>query len=70
MLQLQLNYMVQLVTSGIKVFEQEIQKRVQSDIANGLSLSEAWAKIPEKLAFMTTLETTQLRVVYSVQDQW
>ena len=32
-------------------FEQEIQKRVQSDIANGLSLSDAWAKIPEKLAF-------------------
>merc|ERR1711935_1235853 len=32
-------------------FEQEIQKRVQSDNANGLSLSDAWAKIPEKLAF-------------------
>ncbi len=32
-------------------FEQEIQKRVQQDIANNLSTSEAWAKIPEKLAF-------------------
>jgi len=32
-------------------FQQEIQKRVQTSIASGSSVSEAWAKIPEKLAF-------------------
>jgi photosystem II CP47 chlorophyll apoprotein len=32
-------------------FQQEIQKRVQTSLAEGLSASEAWAKIPEKLAF-------------------
>ena len=32
-------------------FQLEIQRRVQSSLANGASLSEAWNKIPEKLAF-------------------
>jgi photosystem II CP47 chlorophyll apoprotein len=32
-------------------FQQEIQKRVQASLAEGNSVSEAWAKIPEKLAF-------------------
>jgi len=32
-------------------FKQEIQKRVQADLASGASLSEAWSAIPEKLAF-------------------
>nr|QIZ74270.1 CP47 chlorophyll apoprotein of photosystem II [Uronema sp. FACHB-2429] len=32
-------------------FQQEISKRVQSSIANGASVSDAWAQIPEKLAF-------------------
>jgi photosystem II CP47 chlorophyll apoprotein len=32
-------------------FQQEIQKRVQTSLAEGASLTEAWAKIPEKLAF-------------------
>ena len=32
-------------------FRQEIQRRVQTSVAEGASLSEAWAKIPEKLAF-------------------
>jgi photosystem II CP47 chlorophyll apoprotein len=32
-------------------FQQEIQKRVQTSLAEGTSVSEAWAKIPEKLAF-------------------
>jgi photosystem II CP47 chlorophyll apoprotein len=32
-------------------FQQEIQKRVAQSTSEGLSLSEAWAKIPEKLAF-------------------
>ena len=32
-------------------FQQEIQRRVQSGLASGLSESEAWAKVPQKLAF-------------------
>jgi photosystem II CP47 chlorophyll apoprotein len=32
-------------------FQEEIQRRVQSSLADGDSLSEAWSKIPEKLAF-------------------
>ncbi|EAZ89654.1 photosystem II chlorophyll-binding protein CP47 [Crocosphaera chwakensis] len=32
-------------------FQQEIERRVESNIAAGDSLSEAWSKIPEKLAF-------------------
>jgi len=32
-------------------FEQEIQKRVQTSLAEGSSPTQAWAKIPEKLAF-------------------
>jgi photosystem II CP47 chlorophyll apoprotein len=30
---------------------EEIERRVQSSLSNGSSLSEAWNKIPEKLAF-------------------
>jgi photosystem II CP47 chlorophyll apoprotein len=32
-------------------FQQEIQRRVQTSVAEGASLSEAYAQIPEKLAF-------------------
>jgi photosystem II CP47 chlorophyll apoprotein len=32
-------------------FQQEIQRRVQTSLNSGSSLSEAWTKIPEKLAF-------------------
>ena len=32
-------------------FQQEIAKRVQDSVAQGNSLEEAWAQIPEKLAF-------------------
>jgi photosystem II CP47 chlorophyll apoprotein len=32
-------------------FQQEIQRRVQANLAAGDSLAEAWGKIPEKLAF-------------------
>ncbi|MDJ0677652.1 MAG: photosystem II chlorophyll-binding protein CP47 [Calothrix sp. MO_167.B42] len=32
-------------------FQQEIQRRVQTNLSNGDTLSEAWSKIPEKLAF-------------------
>lgn len=32
-------------------FQQEIDRRVQADLADGASLSEAWSSIPEKLAF-------------------
>ncbi|MBP0005869.1 MAG: photosystem II chlorophyll-binding protein CP47 [Cyanobacteria bacterium SBC] len=32
-------------------FQEEIQRRVQANVAEGASLSEAWLQIPEKLAF-------------------
>ncbi|MGB5771522.1 MAG: photosystem II chlorophyll-binding protein CP47, partial [Crocosphaera sp.] len=32
-------------------FQQEIERRVETNVAAGESLSEAWSKIPEKLAF-------------------
>jgi photosystem II CP47 chlorophyll apoprotein len=32
-------------------FKQEIDRRVQAEVAQGASLSEAWSQIPEKLAF-------------------
>jgi photosystem II CP47 chlorophyll apoprotein len=32
-------------------FQQEIDKRVQKTVSEGATLSQAWAKIPEKLAF-------------------
>jgi photosystem II CP47 chlorophyll apoprotein len=32
-------------------FQQEIQKRVQTSVAEGASVTQAWSKIPEKLAF-------------------
>jgi photosystem II CP47 chlorophyll apoprotein len=32
-------------------FAQEIERRVQTSVAEGATLTEAWAKIPEKLAF-------------------
>jgi len=32
-------------------FKQEIEKRVQSSLAEGATLSDAWSAIPEKLAF-------------------
>ena len=32
-------------------FQQEIEKRVQTSVSEGKSLSEAWSQIPEKLAF-------------------
>ncbi|KAM3102204.1 photosystem II chlorophyll-binding protein CP47 [Phormidesmis sp. 146-12] len=32
-------------------FQQEIDRRVQSSLANGKTLSQAWSTVPEKLAF-------------------
>ncbi len=32
-------------------FQQEIERRVETNVAAGESLSEAWSKVPEKLAF-------------------
>lgn len=32
-------------------FQEEIQKRVEASLNSGSTLSEAWSKIPEKLAF-------------------
>jgi photosystem II CP47 chlorophyll apoprotein len=36
---------------GPGFFQQEIDQRVQTSLAEGKSLPEAWAQIPEKLAF-------------------
>jgi photosystem II CP47 chlorophyll apoprotein len=32
-------------------FQQEIERRVQAEVADGASLAQAWSTIPEKLAF-------------------
>ena len=32
-------------------FQQEIERRVESSLSEGLSLSQAWSRIPDKLAF-------------------
>jgi photosystem II CP47 chlorophyll apoprotein len=45
------NYLVQLVTNGIVVIQQEIERRVETSIAQGVSETEAWSQIPDKLAF-------------------
>jgi hypothetical protein len=47
-----LNYLVQLVTNGTLDSSNEIDQRVQTSLAEGKSLPEAWAQIPEKLAFL------------------
>ena len=36
---------------GSRIFQQEIEKRVQKSVSGGASLSDAWSAIPEKLAF-------------------
>jgi hypothetical protein len=62
-----LNYLVQLVTNG--TLDSSNKKLINEFklAAEGKSLPEAWAQIPEKLAFMTILEITQLKVDYSEQ---
>jgi photosystem II CP47 chlorophyll apoprotein len=45
-------------------FQQEIDQRVQTSLAEGKSLPEAWA---QNLLSMTILEITQQKVVYSEQ---
>ena len=47
-LQLQLNYLVQW-DSGY--FQQEIERQVETSVSEGLSESQAWSRIPDKLAF-------------------
>jgi hypothetical protein len=61
-----LNYLVQLVTNG--TLDSSNKKLINEFklAAEGKSLPEAWAQIPEKL-FMTILEITQLKVDYSEQ---
>jgi photosystem II CP47 chlorophyll apoprotein len=56
------NYLVQLVTNGI--LQQEIERRVETSIAQGVSETEAWSQIPDKLAFYDILETTLRKVVF------
>jgi hypothetical protein len=50
-------------------FQQEIDQRVQTSLAEGKSLPEAWAQIP-KLCFYDYIGKTQLKVDYSEQALW
>ena len=46
------NYSALLVTNGIVVTSnREIERRVETSLNEGLSLSQAWSRIPDKLAF-------------------
>ena len=44
-------------------FQQEIDKRVQTSLSEGKSLQEAWAGIPEKLAFYDYIGNVRLGIV-------
>ncbi|KAL5642676.1 hypothetical protein ACJX0J_003416 [Zea mays] len=46
-------------------FQQEIYRRVSDGLAENLSLSEAWSKIPEKLAFYDYIGNNPARGDYS-----
>jgi photosystem II CP47 chlorophyll apoprotein len=46
-------------------FQQEIERQVEASV-EGLSESQAWSRIPDKLAFYDYIEITQLKAVYSV----
>jgi hypothetical protein len=61
-----LNYLVQLVTNGTLDSNKKLINEFKL-AAEGKSLPEAWAQIPENLLFMTILEITQLKVDYSEQ---
>ena len=50
-------------------FQQEIERRVESSLGEGLSLSQAWSRIPDKLAFYDYIGITRRKVVYSVLVQ-
>jgi photosystem II CP47 chlorophyll apoprotein len=65
-----LNYLVQLVTNGIVVISNKKSNDKLKHQYEGLSESQAWSRIPDKLAFYDILEITQLKVVYSVLVLW
>jgi photosystem II CP47 chlorophyll apoprotein len=50
-------------------FQQEIERQVEASVSEGLSESQAWSRIPDKLAFYDYMEIT-LKVVYSVLVLW
>jgi photosystem II CP47 chlorophyll apoprotein len=64
------NYLVQLVTNGIVVIQQEIERQVEASAKDGLSESQAWSRIPDKLAFYDYIGNNPAKVVYSVQVLW
>jgi photosystem II CP47 chlorophyll apoprotein len=51
-------------------FKQEIDRRVQEEIAQGQTLTAAWSAIPEKLAFYDYVGNDPLKVVYSALVPW
>jgi hypothetical protein len=48
--QLRSNYLVLLATNSGS-FQQEIERQVEASVSEGLSESQAWSRIPDKLAF-------------------
>ncbi|KAL4394146.1 hypothetical protein AHAS_Ahas02G0122800 [Arachis hypogaea] len=51
-------------------FQQEIYRRVSARLAKNQSLSEAWSKILEKLAFMITSAIIRQKGAYLERAQW
>lgn len=41
-------------------FQQEIERRVENSLNEGLNLSEAWSRIPDKLAFYDYIGNVRL----------
>jgi hypothetical protein len=68
--QLRLSYLVLLATNGIVYFQQEIERQVEASVSEGLSESQAWSRIPDKLAFYDYIGNNPAKVVYSVLVLW
>jgi photosystem II CP47 chlorophyll apoprotein len=50
-------------------FQQEIEKRIQTNMEQGDNLGQAWGKIPEKLLFMITLGIIPQKVGCSERER-
>jgi photosystem II CP47 chlorophyll apoprotein len=56
-----ISYLVLLATNGIVYFQQEIERQVEASVSEGLSESQAWSRIPDKLAFYDYIGNSKLR---------
>jgi photosystem II CP47 chlorophyll apoprotein len=62
--QLRLNYLTRYQwDSGY--FQQEIERQVEASVSEGLSESQAWSRIPDKLAFYDYIGNNPAKAVYS-----